>query len=1065
MNGRLMRAMIILLLVSIYVPVSVASEVATPVVTATPIAGGEIALSWTATGDSYKVYYNIGSDSIPPAPETVTTSTYWETAIGPGNHGQTVYFWVIAIVGEEESPAGSDFAVSDSEAPGQVTLISPENNDVLLTNSITFTWNSVADAASYELAYKVGTSNETTITGITSTSRTVNNLPNGICIWKVRAVDAAGNVGSNPATSFNCTINTNDPVLTSPANGSVFRSDEMPPTFSWQAVDGVLYYLNIYGDTGTLEVAYENISTNSYQPAYDFSVSDTYRWEVLYYDGVNYSDPSPRWSFTIDDDPPAAPTLSFPASGSTINDLTPSFSWSSVADADEYEIRIDTDDAFPSPVVSTDGITTTTHTIISSLADLNTYYWQVRAIDGAGNEGPWSSVFSFYVNSAIPNAPTLTSPINGAEVDNNKPLLSWSTVSGATSYTVEIATTDSFGTSTVYTKSALGSSSHSPTTALSNGDYYWRVRASSSAGNSDYSAIGNFTVNYEAPAADISFTVVVRSGSTGDAINSAAVKLLSGVSTVGNSTTDSLGRSTFSLPAGTYTLQVTKNLWDNGSGSDYTQSITISSTTSTVNVLLYEEGRDLIVATVRYNDASHSQPDSIIVYRNGSTYMTVTLPRVPPGILPANLVSALTNLVLSVPDSGTYTIADPDDPEGAVPVSQLSSSLSSAYNNAITLSVTSSVTGLIVDEQGSIVTGASVWLLRPEEDGTKSIIGVPVESSTIGFIFNYLLPDTYVIKVTKDGFDEYWSDEFEVGTNETKNLTMIVLTQQKGTINVTVQDAEGDLLPNARVIIKNSAGTTVFNQLAPQGIVGTELIPGSYTVSATLEGYEVTQQGTAVVSIGAAASATVVMGEAEPPPPETGSFQLTLTDADGNPLQLVEVFTGGTKVGVTNQEGVLLLEDLEVGTYTFTFTKDGYLEGSADVTIVAGETATTSTSLEIEQPVDDGSGTNYLLYGAIAVIVVAIAGAVLFMKKRSAEEGSIISDGSRPATGPRSMPPPETVSPPEATPRPRVMPRERGLPQSAGGSGLPTSSKRKEQYYSGSNSTSGIPNSSIKDDE
>ena len=304
-----------------------------------------------------------------------------------------------------------------------------------------------------------------------------------------------------------------------------------------------------------------------------------------------------------------------------------------------------------------------------------------------------------------------------------------------------------------------------------------------------------------------------------------------------------------------------------------------------------------------------------------------------------------------------------------------------------------------------------------------------------------------------------------MGTNETKNLTMIVLTQQKGTINVTVQDAEGELLPNARVIIKNSAGTTVFNQLAPQGIVGTELIPGSYTVSATLDGYEVTQQGTAVVSIGAAASATVVMGEAEPPPPQTGSFQRTLTDADGNPLQLVEVFTGTTKVGVTNQEGVLLLEDLEVGTYTFTFTKDGYLEGSAEVTIVAGETATTSTSLEVEPPADDGSGTNYLLYGAIAVLLVAVAGAVLFMKKRSAEEGSIISDGSRPATGPRSMPPPETVSPTEATPRPRVMPRERGLPQSAGGSGLPTSSKRKEQYYSGSNSTSGIPNSSIKDDE
>ena len=347
-----------------------------------------------------------------------------------------------------------------------------------------------------------------------------------------------------------------------------------------------------------------------------------------------------------------------------------------------------------------------------------------------------------------------------------------------------------------------------------------------------------------------------------------------------------------------------------------------------------------------------------------------------------------------------------------------------------------------------------------------SIIGVPVESSTIGFIFNYILPASYKVKVTKTGFDDYMSDVFVVGTNETKNVGMVVMTQQKGTLNITVQDAAGDLLNNARVTVKNTAGTTVFNQLAPQGIVGTELAPGSYTVSATLDGYEVTQEDTVIVSLDTPASATVIMDEAEPPPPEKGSFELTLEDADGNPLQLVEVFIGETKVGVTNQDGVLLLEDLDPGTYTFTFTKEGYVGASATVDVVAGETATTSTSLAVEPPPDTGSGTNYLLYGAIAIVIVVIAGALLFMKKRAGEEGSIISDGSRPASGPRSMPPPETFSTEEVA-RPKVLPRtDRGLPQIEDRkSGLPASSKKKERFYSSSRSSPGIPNSSIKDDE
>lgn len=87
--------------------------------------------------------------------------------------------------------------------------------------------------------------------------------------------------------------------------------------------------------------------------------------------------------------------------------------------------------------------------------------------------------------SAAVAAPTGLSPNSSAAPVSANPVLSWNRVSGATSYDVEVSTTDAF-TTTVYKVSTVNRQA-TPTAQLPATTIYWRVRARNSAGASAWS--------------------------------------------------------------------------------------------------------------------------------------------------------------------------------------------------------------------------------------------------------------------------------------------------------------------------------------------------------------------------------------------------------------------------------------------------------------------------------------------------------------------------------------------------------------------------------------------------
>jgi len=100
----------------------------------------------------------------------------------------------------------------------------------------------------------------------------------------------------------------------------------------------------------------------------------------------------------------------------------------------------------------------------------------------------------------LPAAPTLISPENGITIDTRTPTFDWDDVTGAISYTLEVATDNNFS-NIVYTQTTIESTATiSETEKLSYGiHYYWRVRGTNAAGLGDWSSTWSFTAKLTAP--------------------------------------------------------------------------------------------------------------------------------------------------------------------------------------------------------------------------------------------------------------------------------------------------------------------------------------------------------------------------------------------------------------------------------------------------------------------------------------------------------------------------------------------------------------------------------------
>lgn len=190
---------------------------------------------------------------------------------------------------------------------------------------------------------------------------------------------------------------------------------------------------------------------------------------------------------------PSVPVLSSPANAATNQSVAPTLSWAAATAATSYNLEYSTSSTFAANVNSITGITTTSRAI-SGLANSTTYYWRVSATNATGTSA-WSAARSFTTTAplAVPAAPTLRSPAANATNVTRTPALSWNAATRATTYEVQVSTSNTFATITF---GRTGLTARNITVSPQLGAttvYYWRVRGVNTTGPGAWSAVRSFT--------------------------------------------------------------------------------------------------------------------------------------------------------------------------------------------------------------------------------------------------------------------------------------------------------------------------------------------------------------------------------------------------------------------------------------------------------------------------------------------------------------------------------------------------------------------------------------------
>ncbi len=452
------------------------------------------------------------------------------------NYSNNSTLWVTTLDGlvrSSVSPEGFT-AISDPDCgmgivptppPLPPVLTSPKDKATgVPAGPLTLSWIANSKGAiptGYILQYstvKDFTVNPRTILGITETSTVINTpqyqlLPGQTYYWRVKAINVSVVSGTQYSVwqvPFSITMGAapppSAPVLNSPANNAV--NVALQPTLSWQAVATATKYdvqMSFIADfSGVVYDVATGINALSFKLPTALHGNMKYYWRIR---GVNGDLPgnggngdwSVPFSFTTIV-PPAAPVLLNPTTNATgISVPSFTFSWMPVSGATSYLLSIiNTDTGVPA---LTGQSVMGTNYLYNGLVANTGYSWSVIAVNGAG---PGTAATGIFHTVTPPAAPTLISPIAPSNTNITLPaLLRWTSVTGATSYSIEVSTSSQF--TTLVTGYPVSTSSISYTASnLANGTtYYWRVASVNKLGAGAPAAAASFTTKAAAPSVPV----------------------------------------------------------------------------------------------------------------------------------------------------------------------------------------------------------------------------------------------------------------------------------------------------------------------------------------------------------------------------------------------------------------------------------------------------------------------------------------------------------------------------------------------------------------------------------
>lgn len=178
-------------------------------------------------------------------------------------------------------------------------------------------------------------------------------------------------------------------------------------------------------------------------------------------------------------------------------ELRPILLWQASAGARTYQVQLDTSASFSGFLISRIGITDL-FLDAGNLADNQTYYWRIRAVNSRGaSEWSRTRTFKTLVVPAAPLTPVPVFPPDDFVHDSTSIALLWSVGQLASSYGLELANNTAFSPALQYLD--IRDSTFSSAGLDVNTTYYWRVKANNSLGTSPWSKAWSFRVEVPRP--------------------------------------------------------------------------------------------------------------------------------------------------------------------------------------------------------------------------------------------------------------------------------------------------------------------------------------------------------------------------------------------------------------------------------------------------------------------------------------------------------------------------------------------------------------------------------------
>jgi hypothetical protein len=193
-----------------------------------------------------------------------------------------------------------------------------------------------------------------------------------------------------------------------------------------------------------------------------------------------------EWSGASSFDVQASVELDKPVTGSSNQDLNVLLKWKKYSNLVTYNIEIDDDPVYGSPVfLSTPEISINAEQLKFGIL----YNWHVRALN-AIDTSDWSASWTFTTANNV----TLLSPANGAVNVALSPPLTWDSITGIISYQVQFNDNNNFAAPMISEIVLAPEINYFVPVVLDyNADYFWRVRAINGLDTSGWSNTWSFT--------------------------------------------------------------------------------------------------------------------------------------------------------------------------------------------------------------------------------------------------------------------------------------------------------------------------------------------------------------------------------------------------------------------------------------------------------------------------------------------------------------------------------------------------------------------------------------------